>query len=201
MDNEQKPGHYDAVIADLRRRITQLQNTISVLEQLKAGGLPGVPDLGDDHRETAGSGAESPAPATGPGAFLGMSIADAARKLLGTQRRQMTTSEITTEIERGGVVLTSVDKINTVGSVLLRRFYNTGDIVRVSRGIWGLAEWYPGRKFQKGGGAKSDESAPKDSEEPQQESAGVGNEPGTEPDFQYDKPINFSSDIGEPPLG
>lgn len=182
MENDQRPGPYDAAIADVRKRIKQLENTLLVLEQLKAGGFPEVSDAGGTRAGSHTSGSNSPAPDTGPGAFLGMSIPDAAKKLLATQRRQMTTSEIAREIERGGVVLTSADKVNTVGSVLLRRFYQNGDIVRVSRGVWGLAAWYPGRKFHKGGsGGKADDNGSKDNHE---ESEAVGNEGETKPDSE-----------------
>jgi hypothetical protein len=44
--------------------------------------------------------------------------------------------------------MNSADPINTVGSVLTRRFKDVGDIVRVDRGIWGLKEWYPNRTFR-----------------------------------------------------
>lgn len=175
MENDQNPSHYDAVIADLRKRIKKLENTILVLEQLKAGGLPGI----SDELSSAGQ-PDSPAPMTGPGAFFGMTIADAAKKLLTTQRRQMTTAEIVPELERGGVVLKSVDKTNTVGSILLRRFQTIGDIVRVSRGLWGLQEWYPGRRFP-GGKAKAEES-PKAGQEEEQQQNTVGNEDRTETD-------------------
>lgn len=30
---------------------------------------------------------------------------------------------------------------------MTRRFKDVGDIVRVDRGVWGLKDWYPGRKF------------------------------------------------------
>jgi hypothetical protein len=49
----------------------------------------------------------------------------------------------------------SADAANTVGSVLTRRFNQTGDIVKVGRGVWGLAEWYPGRSVKKKGAAKN----------------------------------------------
>ena len=44
--------------------------------------------------------------------------------------------------------MNSKDPVNTVGSVLTRRFGEVGDVVKVGRGIWGLKEWYPGRSFK-----------------------------------------------------
>ena len=120
-------------------------------------------------------------PALGPGAFLGLSIPDAAKKLLETKHQQMRTADILAELERGGLVLKSADKLNTVGSILLRRFNTQGDIVRVARGIWGLQEWYPGRKFGPAK-AKTDE-APKEDEAEQgvTEAEGSANESDTPP--------------------
>jgi hypothetical protein len=85
----------------------------------------------------------------GAGAFLGMSIPDAAKKLLAHERRAMANPEIWEKLKAGGLHLNSADPVNTVGSVISRRFDKVGDIVRVSRGTWGLAEWYPGRNFRK----------------------------------------------------
>lgn len=176
MENDQKPSPYDPAIADVRAKIKRLENTLLVLEELKRGGLGGIGDIASPGGQ---SGGQSPAPSIGPGAFFGMTIVDAAKKLLHSQQRQMTTSEIVPELERGGIVLTSADKVNTVGSILLRRFQNQGDIVRVSRGLWGLQEWYPGRKFPGGRNSKQEEQKADDFT-PLMESA--GNEERTEPD-------------------
>lgn len=147
MENDQIPDPYEAVLADLRAQKERIDATIALLESLRAGGVP-APGAGLPPRTETKPKEETEA--IGPGAFFGMTIHDAAMKLLRAQRREMQTPEIVRELERGGIRLTSEDKANTVGSILLRRFYNVGDIVRVSRGLWGLQEWYPGRKFPKG---------------------------------------------------
>ena len=143
MENEQTNDPYALVIADLREKRAQIDQTIASLEALRSGGV-GV-------ARASSSGAavgEARKPSTAnTGSLLGISIADAARKILAANQRKMTTPEIVIDLEKGGVVLTSTDKNNTVGSILLRRFYQSGDIVRVNRGVWGLQEWYPGRKF------------------------------------------------------
>lgn len=77
-----------------------------------------------------------------------MSIVDAAKKLLAHERRQMTNAELVEGLKRGGLALNSAEPLNTVGSVLNRRFYQVGDVVRVARGTWGLKEWYPNRSFK-----------------------------------------------------
>lgn len=185
MENDQGSGHYDAVIADLRRRIKQFESTITLLEQLKAGGLPDGAATTQQGASDGKGPTHGPAPTTGPGAFFGMTVVDAAKKLLANQRRQMQTTEIVREIERGGIVLTSADKVNTVGSILLRRFQNSGDIVRVARGVWGLQEWYPGRKFPKTGAPKVEDSGPKEDGTVVE----VGNEVETNPDMQAQSEI------------
>jgi len=129
---------YDEVLADLRAKREAIDNAISVLEGLRDGRLgvapPSVPSV-EPEREDAGM-------------FLGMSIADAAKKLLAMRKRTLGNAEILKELQAGGLVLTGAEPLNVIGSVLMRRFNNVGDVVRVSRGVWGLKEWYPGRNFK-----------------------------------------------------
>jgi hypothetical protein len=177
MENGQTPDPYEAVLADLRAQRDRIDSTITLLEGLRSG-APATSS------RPAGGGTGSPdekggnRPDLGPGAFLGLSIPEAAKKLLATKRQQMRTADIVAELERGGLVLTSADKVNTVGSVLLRRFQTTGDLVRVARGLWGLQEWYPGRRFP-GGKGKPDEAAKGGDEE--QEKSPAGNVTDTQP--------------------
>lgn len=175
MENDQTPNAYDAVLADLRAQKERIDTTIALLESLRASGVASpVSGIAAAQAKPKDAGKE-----IGPGAFLGMNIPDATKKLLQINRRQMQTTEIVGELERGGLMLTSIDKVNTVGSTLLRRFYTIGDIVRVSRGIWGLQEWYPGRKFP---GAKVKiENGEKDSDEESASQEDVGNEEETKP--------------------
>jgi hypothetical protein len=174
MENAPTADPYEAVLADLRAKRQQIDNTIALLEGLRSGGGNPVSHGGGAPAESARQPGNRPD--LGPGAFLGMTIPDAVRKLLATERRQMQTSEIVVQLERGGLVLTSADKVNTVGSVLLRRFNTVGDVVRVSRGLWGLQEWYPGRRFP-GSKGKPDDPKAEEQEEP-----AVGNESDPLPD-------------------
>ena len=136
---------YSAVLADLRAKRAQIDQTINLLEALKGGSTAGPttavangsfgPLGNNDIVETAG-------------VFLGLSIVEAARKLLAMRKRTMGNVEIARELQAGGLVLTSAEPANVIGSVLTRRFNNVGDIVKMGRGIWGLKEWYPGRTFK-----------------------------------------------------
>lgn len=159
MDNPEKVDPYEAVLADLRARRAQLDDAIRTLEGLRgviAGGqatqapvVAATAKAATPPARAYGGGSDGD---TGESPYLGMTIPDATKALLQSKRRQMQTADIVAALEAGGLILTSCDKNNTVGSVLLRRFYVVGDIVRINRGVWGLQEWYPGRKFP---GAKS----------------------------------------------
>lgn len=128
---------YAAVIADLQAKRDQIDQTIALLTSLRGGAQQPISFAADvgGITETAGM-------------FLGMSIADAAKKLLAQRKRTMGNVEIAREIQVGGLVLSGKDPVNVVGSVLTRRFNDVGDVVKVGRGIWGLKEWYPGRNFK-----------------------------------------------------
>jgi len=95
-----------------------------------------------------------------------MSIPEATRKLLMLRRKALTNSEIEAGLKAGGLIMQSTDPANTIGSVITRRFNQVGDIVKIGRGIWGLAEWYPNRSFKQkvakgeNGGPRSETSEP-----------------------------------------
>ena len=127
---------YDAVLTDLRSKRDEIDKAIAMLENLRdrrlgvAAALPGT-EVAENTTQDAG-------------AYLGMSIVDAAKKLLSCEA-QMANAEILRELQAAGVVLNGADPLNVVGPVLTRRFNKVGDIVRVDRGVWGLKEWYPSR--------------------------------------------------------
>lgn len=146
----QANGAYEVVLADLRAKRDQIDQAIQAIATILAGGVPA-----GTSRSFGGS--ESPN-VEGEGAFLGMSIAEAAKRLLASKRRQLNNADIVDGLKAGGLHLTSKDAINTVGSVLNRRFNTVGDIVRVGRGTWGLQEWYPNRNFKKKTASKGEDS-------------------------------------------
>jgi hypothetical protein len=141
------PNPYDAVLNDLRAKREQIDQTIRLLESLRGG----------DGQHAA---AEAAAPDAASiekmrqinenqaGMFLGMTIPDAAKKLLTIRRCALGNLEIATALQAGGLVMKSADPVNTVGAVMTRRFQQVGDIVKVGRGVWGLKEWYPNRSFK-----------------------------------------------------
>lgn len=145
---------YEIVLADLRAKRDQIDQAIQAIESVRGSAAPTKPN---------GAAVASDAAA---GAFLGMTIADAAKRLLSNRKQAMNNADIAAALKQGGLVMsTNTDPQNMVGSILTRRFDKVGDIVRIGRGVWGLKEWYPNRSFKaKGNGdvatTDSTESAP-----------------------------------------
>lgn len=154
MPEESSGIDYQAVLADLYDRRDKLNQAIAGIEAMVTGG--------SSARQETNTGV------SGPGALLGMSIVDAAKKLLAAKRQPLRNPEIAALFKAGGLVLNSEQPANTIGSVLTRRFNEVGDVVRVERGTWGLKEWYPNRSFKKSE-AESDED--KGEPEPKSEPA------------------------------
>lgn len=128
---------YAAVLADLKSKRDALDAAIAGIERIvgQAGGsaVTGVtdPQVSSDVQSDS---------------FFGMSISEAAKKFLAMKKKPQSTQDISGALEQGGMTHTSDNWGNTVGSVLSRIDAANGEIVRVKRGLWGLAAWYPGRK-------------------------------------------------------
>lgn len=129
---------YDAVLAVLRAQRDEIDKAIKLIDAIRGAALAAAAPR--DSLMTTGGG-----PNEGRGAFLGMSIVDATKKLLSTRKEALSNEEIAAALRAGGIVMESGDQVETVGSILGRRFDQVADIVRVGRGTWGLAEWYPDR--------------------------------------------------------
>lgn len=148
---------YDAVLADLKAKRDQIDQTIQMIESLRQGkAMPA--DLGGQQQGQP----QSSNGAIEDGAFLGMTISDAAKKLLLIRKKALGNADFVAAFTAGGLALNSESPINTIGSVLTRRFNEKGDIVRVGRGIWGLKEWYPNRSFNKKDKGEADEKGEAD---------------------------------------
>jgi HB1, ASXL, restriction endonuclease HTH domain len=140
MSTESKDfDHYAIVLADLKAKRDQLDQAILAIESVR--GSPITLQNGTPPSHSESSAAE--------GDYLGMSISEAAKKLLKSRRKQMNNTEILAALQAGGMAMTSKDPLNIIGAVITRRSKETGDIVKVGRGTWGLKEWYPNRSFNK----------------------------------------------------
>ncbi|KAA3448866.1 hypothetical protein C7I87_19540 [Mesorhizobium sp. SARCC-RB16n] len=136
---------YEVVLNDLRAKKAQIEQAISAIEAIRGGMPSGSYSMA---ASVAPTGQNSDIDS--PGAFLGMSIVDAAKKLLAAKRQPLRNPDIAAAFKRGGLAMNSKDAVNTIGSVLTRRANDVGDLVKVDRGTWGLKEWYPNRSFKKG---------------------------------------------------
>lgn len=130
---------YDLVLKDLYAKRDQINGAIAAIEAMRG--------QGSTASGTTSTGAQKPEADIGHD-LLGMSIVDAAKKLLAIKRKPLRNPDLATLFKEGGLVLNSREPANTIGSVLTRRFTEIGDVVRVDRGTWGLKEWYPNRSFK-----------------------------------------------------
>jgi hypothetical protein len=151
MTSENVVIDYAAVLADLKAKRADLDVAIAGIERM-VGLATAAQGAASIDVTQHGSDVE-------PDSFFGMSIADAAKKFLAMKKKPQTTADIAEALEKGGMTHTSGNWGNTVGSVLNRIDGSTGEIVRVKRGTWGLASWYPGRKRPE---KPKDEGGPQD---------------------------------------
>jgi hypothetical protein len=134
---------YEAVLADLRARRAALDAAIASIEQIVAGGIP-APSA-QSRKE-----AREPVGEIESDTFFNMTVPDASRKYLAMMRKPQTTVDIAAALERGGFTHQSEKFVNTVGAVLHRVSTSpNADVVKVSRGRWGLASWYGPKRPEK----------------------------------------------------
>lgn len=144
------PINYETVLADLKAKRDKLDAAISGIETML--GITSTAQAGGQQAsaEKANHTVESDT-------FFRMSIPDAARKYLNMMKKPQTTQQIADALERGGMLHSSKDFTNGVGSILTRLDKAGGDIVKTGRATFGLAAWYPGGKPRKNGSAKKND--------------------------------------------
>ena len=118
------------IIADLEAKKQQLELAILAIRAVASLG-----PLGNSPIQPATSNGNIPTDA-----FLGMSIPEATKKLLGIVRKRLATPDIIRMLSHGGL---PEPAYNTAYAVLRRRQQQVGDIVNIN-GDWGLKEWTPG---------------------------------------------------------
>ena len=147
--------NYEAVLADLEFRKSQLESAIAAIRSIMGQAVGGPNTPGGGSPSYSGS---TPA----HDAFIGMSIPDAAKKHLLAVRKKLSTQEIMTALEAGGL---PPSKYSTVYAVLRRRESQVGDIINL-KGDWALQEWYP--NYRKGKAREPDgEEGQKESPKPE----------------------------------
>jgi hypothetical protein len=78
--------------------------------------------------------------------FFGMTIIDAAKKYIRMTGKKQGIPAITTALLAGGIKGEQADLAQAISSGLAREAKKIGDVVKVSRGEYGLYEFYPGLK-------------------------------------------------------
>lgn len=154
-----QPINYEAVLADLEVKKAQIEAAIAGIRTLLGQSSGSGPTGGPGGGSYAGS---TPA----HDAFIGMSIPEAAKKHLTAVRKKLSTQEIMTALEAGGL---PPSKYSTVYAILRRRENQVGDIVNM-KGDWALQEWYPNyRKKSASSEEGDDESKSADSKDESEE--------------------------------
>ena len=145
---------YDVVLGDLRAKRDEIDRAIQAILAVRPHAAPSS--------AVVAFGVSAPTQPPAPRPFFGMSIEEAAKHVLKGRSEPMGPVDIVNALKDGGLAMNSVEPANTVSSVLNRGWRNGSDVVRVSRGMWGLAEWYPDRDMRfipspKGDGDTKDE--------------------------------------------
>lgn len=128
---------YSVVLADMEAKRAALDAAITHMRIFLAGQ---VAENGSNGTSSVSSIPTGEVPA---GAFLGKSIPEAAKLYLQIMKRKATSKDIGDALRRGGMESTSNNFNGIVHAVLDRYRKSGGDIVKLDRSMWGLAEWYP----------------------------------------------------------
>jgi hypothetical protein len=141
MSTEKMPIDYAMVLADMRARRAALDSAIAHMEVFFSGQ---VQDVANGPAAVPATGTASAIPGEVPaGAFLGKSIPEAAILYLQIVKRKATSREITEALRRGGMESTSNNFQGIVHACLDRHRKAGGEVVKLDKSTWGLAEWYP----------------------------------------------------------
>jgi hypothetical protein len=123
-------------LARLKARRAQIDSLIAAIESDLANPSDG-PAL-----EPPANGLPAPdsfGAAIHPDTFFSLSILEAAKKFLKMVRRAQTTGAIADALGKGGLKRPDV---NSLSSILVRAAKGR-EVVKVGKGMWGLAEFYP----------------------------------------------------------
>lgn len=137
---------YMAVLIDLRAKRDEIDQAISAIEKIIGGG--------SSVSATYPQGSQASSAEIRSDTFFGMSVAEAAEKMLDMHKKPMKAKEIAEGLISGGIHFTTDTPANTVASVLSRHLNSANcNMVKIGRGSFGLAKWYPnsGRFKQKNG--------------------------------------------------
>lgn len=148
--DEQPPNPYAAVLADLERERDELDSLIARLRkkagESRDGGAASPTQTSNGQLSGNAEGRTAVVPtALTPDAFFGMTIPDAIRMYLKMAKRPTPSPLLINALRDGGLQSTSKDFPASIRTALTRM---RGEVVNLPNG-WALAEWYPGRTFEK----------------------------------------------------
>ena len=126
---------YATVLEDLEARKATLQAAIDSIKALMGQGA-----LEAITANKSSSGETRNPDDVGPGAFHGMSIAQAAKKYLGIVRTKQSTGDIAAAIRKGGIETVAKNFYSNLYSILQR----DRDFLKLGT-MWALSEWHPTR--------------------------------------------------------
>jgi hypothetical protein len=145
MSSDPQGIDYSAVLADLEAKQAAIANAITVIRTLVSLNVQAIqiPSVATNMFPVQSPQADTE---LREDSFFNMTIVEAARKYLALRKRPATTPDVIDALRRGGQQNSSAASFHiTVGSVLNRAYSQGAGIVRVARGTWGLAEWYPNK--------------------------------------------------------
>jgi hypothetical protein len=134
---------YQKLLAELEREQENTGRMIAWVKSKMAQG--GVSADAQSNSSVTGSMNVSAHPGIPSDAFFRMSVPLAIKSFLGRLKRPTTAKEITAGLDAGGLTHQAKNLYATVYPTLLRMEVG-GEVVRVTKGKWGLSEWYPNRK-------------------------------------------------------
>ncbi len=138
-DLEEERAGIDLMIAFVKRRMGKLAEAASSALPAKPAGT--IPERSFRLQQDT---------------FFRMSVPDAIKKYLNIVKRPKTAKDITAGLDSGGLTHQAKNLYATVYPTLLR-MEKANEVVRVGKGEWGLAEWYPsGRKASQEDKTESD---------------------------------------------
>ena len=145
----------EAVLADLIAKRDRFNVAIEALQALQ-GNTSITPSSGN-------LGMTGAVPTVRSDEFFAMTVLEGAKKFLGMAKRPQNARAIMEALQKGGYLFSSDNPMTTVASVL-NRALDGGGVVRTGKGMFGLAEWYPGRvrKPRQNGEGDVPETSPAD---------------------------------------
>lgn len=146
---EQNSAYAD-VLADLERERDGLTSAINVIRrkmglQPEGESTPNVAAQTNGSQQGGGASEARTPSEIKPDTFFGLKLPDAIRLFFNVTKRPALPAVITKALLDGGFQTTAKDFPANVQTAITRM---KGEVVRVPNG-WALAEWYPGRNFDK----------------------------------------------------